>query len=149
MEKRVAKLQQELELSAFLNKGVLSSNQEQKIRIAELEAENAVLRTCESKLASLEDAFEKQEKRTSRAEAALAEAKRRLAAAKGGGEARARAEADGARWRVKYERLSAAVAQATSLFEDAENDALVSSPRRGSGFTLALPGPGPATMSVS
>lgn len=139
-----------------MNKGILSSNQEQKIRIAELEAENAVLSTCESKLAKLEDAYEEQEKRAAKAETALADAKRRAAAStvafKAESEFRRRAEAEVARWRGKYERLSAAVAQATSLFEDAEND--VPSPsgteRRGmGGFTLALPGPGPATMNVS
>lgn len=140
-EATISKLQQELELSAFLNKGVLSSNQEQKVRIAELEGENAVLRTTESKLAALEDAYAEQEKRMQRAEGALADARRRaashLTALKGAQEGCTRAEADAARWRGKYQRLAAAVAQATSLFEDAE--AADPEPAR-ERFTLALPG---------
>ncbi len=140
-ETTISNLQRELELAAFLNKGVLSSNQEQKARIAELEGENAVLQTTESKLTMLEDSYAEQEKRLQRAEGALEDAKRRaarhLASLKISEGARARAEADVSRWRGKYERLAAAVAQATSLFEDAE--AAVPEPTR-ERFTLALPG---------
>lgn len=67
--------------------------------------------------------------------------------------ARALAEAEAKRWRGKYERLRAAVAQAQSLFEDAEAgeptprpSSRGETPLRERGFTLALPGPGPSTM---
>lgn len=156
-EAKLAKLQQELELSAFLNKGILQSNQEYKVRIAELEAENGVLRTCESKLAALEDAYSEQEKIVRRSEDAVAGAKRRAEMAKREVgeevERRAHAEAEAKRWRGKYERLRAAVAQAQSLFEDAEAgeptprpSSRGETPVGGRGFTLALPGPGPSTM---
>jgi hypothetical protein len=55
--------QRELELSTFLNKGVLQSNSEFKLRIAELEQENSVLRVAESRLARTEDKAELAERR--------------------------------------------------------------------------------------
>lgn len=56
----ISTVESELELSTFLNKGILAANSEHKLRIAELEAENEVLRTAESKLASMEDELERQ-----------------------------------------------------------------------------------------
>ncbi|CAK9782363.1 unnamed protein product [Cutaneotrichosporon oleaginosum] len=144
----ISKLQKELELSGFLNKGVLSTNKEQKARIAELEDENAVLRTTESKLAELEDKYEAQEKRLQNARHALAGATRRAAqlekTLKGTEHRLGCAQAEAARCRGKYERLAAAVAQATSLFEDAEAEAEAEAeaaePAPRGRFTLALPG---------
>ena len=52
---QVSALSAELELATFLNKGVLLSNSEYKVRIVELERENAVLRVAESRLARTED----------------------------------------------------------------------------------------------
>jgi hypothetical protein len=59
----LAEAQRELELSTFLNKGVLQSNSEFKLRVAELEQENAVLRVAESRLARTEDKVELAERR--------------------------------------------------------------------------------------
>lgn len=55
----VAKLENELELSKFLNKGVLQTNLEYKARIADLEYENDVLRKAESRLAATEEDLER------------------------------------------------------------------------------------------
>lgn len=54
----VTKLENELELSKFLNKGVLQTNLEYKARIADLEYENDVLRKAESRLAATEEDLE-------------------------------------------------------------------------------------------
>lgn len=54
----VSKLENELELSKFLNKGVLQTNLEYKTRIADLEYENDVLRKAESRLAATEEDLE-------------------------------------------------------------------------------------------
>ena len=62
LRNQISSLHSELELSTFLNKGILQANQEQKIRIVELERENAVLRVAESTLARTEDALEVAEK---------------------------------------------------------------------------------------
>ena len=58
----IAKLQSDLEYSAFLNKGVLQTNAEYKIRIAELEAENKALRRSERQLTRVEDEMESAQK---------------------------------------------------------------------------------------
>ena len=63
LEVQLSEAQRELELSTFLNKGVLQSNSEFKLRIAELEQENTVLRKAESRLAKTEDRAEAAEKR--------------------------------------------------------------------------------------
>lgn len=63
LQTKVNSLTHELELSTFLNKGILQSNNEYKLRIAELERENAVLRTAERTLTATEDALELSEKR--------------------------------------------------------------------------------------
>jgi chromosome segregation ATPase len=68
LEARVASLRSELELSAFLNKGVLQTNSELKLRIVELEQENAALRTAESRLARTEDKLEAAERRLEKRE---------------------------------------------------------------------------------
>lgn len=68
LEARVASLRSELELSAFLNKGVLQTNSELKLRIVELEQENAALRTAESRLARTEDKLEAAERRMEKRE---------------------------------------------------------------------------------
>ena len=52
---KISTLSAELELATFLNKGVLQTNSEYKVRIVELERENAVLRVAESRLARTED----------------------------------------------------------------------------------------------
>jgi len=59
----ISRLSSELELSTFLNKGVLQTNSEYKLRIVELERENAVLRVAESRLARTEDRLEAVEKK--------------------------------------------------------------------------------------
>ena len=63
LQTELSTLRNELELSTFLNKGVLQSNQEQKLRITELEAENEVLRKAEKKLSTTEDSLEQLHKR--------------------------------------------------------------------------------------
>lgn len=60
---QISTLKSELELSTFLNKGVLQTNSEYKLRIVELERENAVLRVAESRLARTEDRLEAAEQR--------------------------------------------------------------------------------------
>ncbi len=62
-QSQINSLKSELELSTFLNKGVLQSNSEYKLRIVELERENSVLRVAESRLARTEDRLEVAEKR--------------------------------------------------------------------------------------
>lgn len=51
-------LAHEINLLTFLNKGILQSNAEQKLRIAELEQENKVLNNVETRLAEKEDQLE-------------------------------------------------------------------------------------------
>ena len=63
LQSQVATLQNEIELSTFLNKGVLQTNSEYKLKIVELERENAVLRVAESRLSRTEDRLEILEKR--------------------------------------------------------------------------------------
>jgi len=60
---QISTLTSELELSTFLNKGILQSNSEYKLRITELERENAVLRAAERRLTATEDALESADKR--------------------------------------------------------------------------------------
>ncbi|BEI86916.1 hypothetical protein CcaverHIS002_0702620 [Cutaneotrichosporon cavernicola] len=140
----ISRLKRDLEVSHLFNRGVLSSNQEQKDRIVELEAENAILRTTESKLAALEEAFEEQEKRTQRAENVLADARRRAASClkslKNAEEGRELAERDAAYWRGRSECLAEAAAQAQSIFEDAMAAVAAPPKRTTERFTLALPG---------
>ena len=63
LHSQVETLTSELELSTFLNKGILQSNSEYKLRITELERENAVLRAAERRLTATEDALESADKR--------------------------------------------------------------------------------------
>jgi len=63
LQAQVSTLTQELELSTFLNKGILTTNSEHKVRIAELETENAALRAAERRLTATEDALEEAEKK--------------------------------------------------------------------------------------
>jgi septal ring factor EnvC (AmiA/AmiB activator) len=63
MQKKIDDLTHELELGTYLNKGILQTNNEHKLRIAELERENAMLSMAEQKLASTEDALEEAERR--------------------------------------------------------------------------------------
>lgn len=67
-KRQLAEAQRELELSTFLNKGVLQSNSEFKLRIAELQQENTVLRAAESRLALTEDKAELAERRAKEAQ---------------------------------------------------------------------------------
>lgn len=63
LQAQISTLTQELELSTFLNKGILTTNSEHKVRIAELETENAALRAAERRLTATEDALEEAEKK--------------------------------------------------------------------------------------
>jgi DNA repair exonuclease SbcCD ATPase subunit len=63
LQTQISTLTQELELSTFLNKGILTTNSEHKVRIAELETENAALRAAERRLTATEDALEEAEKK--------------------------------------------------------------------------------------
>jgi chromosome segregation ATPase len=63
LQTRISTLTTELELNTFLNKGILQTNSEHKIRIAELEQENAILRAAESRLAKTEDMLEDVQKK--------------------------------------------------------------------------------------
>lgn len=74
----ISAIREELELSTFLNKGVLQSNSELKLRIVELERENRTLRLAESALASAEDRLETAEKRVRQLEGELADREREL-----------------------------------------------------------------------
>ena len=58
LESQISTLKNELQLSTFLNKGILQTNTEHTLRIAELEHENEVLRSAERRLASTEDVLE-------------------------------------------------------------------------------------------
>lgn len=109
-------LRNELELSTFLNKGVLQSNSEYKLRIAELEAENTVLRKAESQLASTEDALEASEEQVKALNEDLKVADSLCAAlVTREQDARAKAEEDGTYWRQRYNDLLAASSQAQRL----------------------------------
>ncbi|WOO82003.1 uncharacterized protein LOC62_04G005506 [Vanrija pseudolonga] len=115
---QIASLRSELELSTFLNKGVLQSNAEHKLRIAELEAENATLRTAESKLAATEDALEAAEQRV----AGLEEAKRRLgerreAALAREVDLRRAAEEERDVWKARFVALASAADRARLLLD--------------------------------
>lgn len=102
MQDALAKAQHELELSTFLNKGILQSNAEYKLRIAELEKQNILLRAAEKRLSSTEDALETCEQRLKTAEmernAAVKEA-RRIAERVAGLEQ----ERDG--WKARFEAV--------------------------------------------
>ncbi|KAK1922144.1 hypothetical protein DB88DRAFT_497334 [Papiliotrema laurentii] len=102
MQDALAKAQHELELSTFLNKGILQSNAEYKLRIAELEKQNILLRAAEKRLSSTEDALETCEQRLKTAEmernAAVREA-RRIAERVAGLEQ----ERDG--WKARFEAV--------------------------------------------
>ncbi|OXG17935.1 hypothetical protein C367_04745 [Cryptococcus neoformans Ze90-1] len=63
LESQLSTATHELELATFLNKGILQTNTEYKLRIAELESENNILRKAETRLAGTEDALEDAEKR--------------------------------------------------------------------------------------
>ncbi|KAL1412720.1 hypothetical protein Q8F55_000467 [Vanrija albida] len=117
---QLAALRNELELSTFLNKGVLQSNAEHKLRIAELEAENGALRAAESRLAATEDALEAAEARLT----ALEEAKRRLGERRDAALSREvglRRAAEGERdaWRRHCEALADVVGRAGALLAEA------------------------------
>ncbi|KAK6909445.1 hypothetical protein I203_103463 [Kwoniella mangroviensis CBS 8507] len=58
LESQISSLKHELELATFLNKGILQTNTEYKLRIAELESENEILSKAESKLSKTEDELE-------------------------------------------------------------------------------------------
>lgn len=77
----VQKLESELELSKFLNKGVLQTNLEYKARIADLEYENDVLRKAESRLAATEEDLEQAIARAEQLEERLIEEEGRTQAA--------------------------------------------------------------------
>ncbi|WVQ73031.1 hypothetical protein IAR50_002594 [Cryptococcus sp. DSM 104548] len=62
LENQLSTTTHELELATFLNKGILQTNTEHKLRIAELESENSILRTAEGKLGDTEDLLEEREK---------------------------------------------------------------------------------------
>ncbi|TYJ57100.1 hypothetical protein B9479_002201 [Cryptococcus floricola] len=62
LEAQLSTATHELELATFLNKGILQTNTEYKLRIGELESENAILRTAEGKLGDMEDLLEEREK---------------------------------------------------------------------------------------
>lgn len=109
---QIATLRNELELSTFLNKGVLQSNSEYKLRIAELESENAVLRKAESRLADTEDELESAQKRIRQLESTLRAAEeRRAAAIAREQDARVAAECERDRFRAKHDTLRAALAE--------------------------------------
>ncbi|WWD19597.1 hypothetical protein CI109_104059 [Kwoniella shandongensis] len=63
LESQLSSTNHELELATFLNKGILQTNTEYKLRIAELESENLILRKAESRLAKTEDRLEVAQKR--------------------------------------------------------------------------------------
>ncbi|WWD03618.1 hypothetical protein V865_001673 [Kwoniella europaea PYCC6329] len=62
LESQISSLKHELELATFLNKGILQTNTEYKLRIAELESENIILSKAESKLSEIEDELEDTQK---------------------------------------------------------------------------------------
>jgi len=99
LETRLTSVQSELELSTFLNKGVLQTNSELKLRIVELERENDVLRTAESRLAQTEDELEVCERRLKEREEELLEEVERER------EEREKAEDERDAWRGRVERL--------------------------------------------
>lgn len=86
---QISTLKSELELSTFLNKGVLQTNSEYKLRIVELERENTVLRVAESRLSRTEDRLDAAEKRVEKEE----------------GERR-RVEEESESWKRRWERLN-------------------------------------------
>ncbi|WVR00248.1 hypothetical protein IAU59_007390 [Kwoniella sp. CBS 9459] len=63
LESQLSTATHELELATFLNKGILQTNTEYKLRIAELESENVILQKAESRLSKTEDKLEEVEKR--------------------------------------------------------------------------------------
>lgn len=73
LQDHIARLESELELSKFLNKGVLQTNIEYKARIVDLEYENDVLRKAESRLASTEEQLEQAQARAEKLEERLIE----------------------------------------------------------------------------
>ncbi|WWC71977.1 uncharacterized protein I206_105936 [Kwoniella pini CBS 10737] len=62
LENQLSTIKHELELATFLNKGILQTNTEYKLRIAELENENLILSKAESKLSTIEDELEETKK---------------------------------------------------------------------------------------
>lgn len=58
LERQLHDLSKELELSTFINKGAIFENREMKVQLADLKAENAVLRTTEKRLTETEAMLE-------------------------------------------------------------------------------------------
>ncbi|ORY33480.1 hypothetical protein BCR39DRAFT_303308 [Naematelia encephala] len=102
LQDEVSSLKSELELSAFLNKGVLQTNSENKLRIAELQRENAVLRTAEARLSRTEDALETARAQLARHEASIQDLEDEL---KGEASARSVIERERDEWRNKFKRV--------------------------------------------
>ncbi|OCF38338.1 hypothetical protein I317_07896 [Kwoniella heveanensis CBS 569] len=63
LESQLSSITHELELATFLNKGILQTNTEYKLRVAELESENAMLQKAETRLSKTEDRLEEAERR--------------------------------------------------------------------------------------
>ncbi|WVN84914.1 uncharacterized protein L203_100050 [Cryptococcus depauperatus CBS 7841] len=83
LESQLSTANHELELATFLNKGILQTNTEYKLRIAELEGENIALRKAESRLAETEDALGDSEIQVKRLEKTLREWEHEAISARG------------------------------------------------------------------
>lgn len=140
LQEQLSKARNELELSTFLNKGVLQTNSEQKLRIAELEVENAALRKAESLLANTEEERDDALQRVTELQATIQDLDERLRGAEdeiadfeerarqgdkavarlGSLERSLRRASDAAEgWKVKFETLLAAVNASQRIFAEA------------------------------
>lgn len=133
LQEQLTKARNELELSTFLNKGVLQTNSEQKLRIAELEVENDALRKAESLLTKTEEerdyllkALRQLQSKAASMDGLLADAEAR---ARKGDDAVDRlssvqrslsgATEEAEAWKLKFETLLAAVNTSQRIFAEA------------------------------
>lgn len=71
LERQVHDLIKELEMSTFIGKGAMAENRELKDQLAELQAQNTVLRTTERRLTETENELEKTQELLEKKEARI------------------------------------------------------------------------------
>ncbi len=126
-----SKLQKELELSTFLNKGVLQSNEEQKIRIIELEKQNKALLIAEGQLSTTEDELEAVRKELKDLQDTARKSQRSWQNdMQVEVKAREKAEDERDEWKRRFEMLRAGFEIQRKAFEEADDIASGEEPER-------------------
>lgn len=130
-EDRIASLESELELSAFLNKGILQTNTEYKAKITQLEAENELLRSAEARLTRTEEKLEDAERKLRQTKRDLEEKEKawrlkerqRRAREDERGRMVAEVELESQEWQRKFVRLAKTLEGFRGVLDSAVRDA--------------------------